>query len=1625
MSWQYELDPNSQYSLRRKAELDLQRRNRAVTQDPAVAATLEAINQRAPWLTPQQQLALAKSNASDAAIDRAAEYQGREIVSQAQQPTSIQQAIGRTAQFGISGLAFAARQIGKAIDIVPGALDAVVASGDFFYDKVIDPLKPVTRYGVATLDAVPETINNIGSMFVATKAKDRSLGGFWNSLSIATLLDEPGLQGEGFVVGDDFRAEQARRARDFRGELNGSAFTVGRGAASVFFTPNSEGYRNASGFIDAIVNVVAPDPTKLVSKTLTGALRTAGEVPLLAKADLASLRTALATEAGITENLSGATLDWVKWNKFMDEQPTARALVDEIAKTDDELYIMEEIFNYDIAPDMAYALKNAKSRNEVKSILAEGWVMGDGTLSKNIYDYRNPLATRVERAPLINSIRKSRFMRAVPEQYIVINGDRFDRTKAVRNMVNSARAAGANEDEIRELSSVIMPAFRAGATADDQYDAYKAYEATVGLMLKKNGVAPEIVDEILMKPREEMDKLRAWMLDRAGNETDHGFMNAFAEMIKDDLPEEFYTDFIEKAGALGDEVGFARPMQIVELLNRVQTLPDPRELRRLTRNPFFAKMLEDEAGVARFRKGGPLGLFSTSKMERREIEVITDKKEYARLSKEIDDARATATTEEALAKVKELEAEREMLTEVVNKRVFTGEQKFVYEFIETLQNAIWKPLALATLGYGVRNSMDAQIRMHFGAGTGIAHPLDYINLVFGRRGKRSILGEDLIGKDLNTLRKQHKELLTTTSRKQGLDTPDFAGNLQRTNVFVPVTRQGGFAKHTNGVIQQGQLAYNDPLQNIAARGLALGKTEDEIIETLVKAARQPETYDEIRGIFKRGATYVDINGAKVQAPSIDFNLLSKERVDEYLKLHVKSVVLGNVKNNTGNLDEVTFMFAFNRVPKMDEARVVDVGDINTRGYKNLVPGQVVDHEGVEGIVVRVANNKATFVPVFPDEAFKGPYGSRQARNLITKSPLYDEASGRGLPENVAKEVFRRKREDRSWFKKTEEAMDKMVDTLFTELYGNKFVKATEKSPTFRKFYYDTISQNIDQLDAQSAKNILDRLRAGAKTEGVSISKYIGDDKIASKIEQVAKSGKAGKVAAEDLDDYARFIALQKTKRLLYDASERNNLEDIMRVVAPFAGAWRDIVGTYMGVTATENVRALRSFQRVYTGAKYADPDQDGRGFFYDDPTTGQLMFAFPFSKGIANMVQNVIPGGGAPVNAILEAPVKQLSQGINVFPALGPMAQVAASKLIPDVPDYKAITELLLPYGKKDAMTVFNPTPGWLNKLNQVISADTKNTTTAFFNTYSEVIRAKAASGQYDTSREEDQQRLLDDSRWDARWLTALRALSQFVGPTAGTTEFQVATKQGDVFVGEVLKEFQDMQQEDYDTSVTRFLELYGPDMSLYVASKTRSLVNGLEASEEFGDWEQTHRDVINQYQRVGSYFAPTGSDLNFAVWNRQLREGTRKRLTDREMLQLAQERIGAAKYRRARRLFGAYPNERQREVLAAYRQQLHLKHPGFPRYAEFVTNQFANDIDNLTALVEDPRVADSAVTAPLKMYLEQRKISIDKVGTKTLQSKKAQPARGALYAYGESLAQQYPEFDRIWGRLLAQEVED
>ena len=277
----------------------------------------------------------------------------------------------------------------------------------------------------------------------------------------------------------------------------------------------------------------------------------------------------------------------------------------------------------------------------------------------------------------------------------------------------------------------------------------------------------------------------------------------------------------------------------------------------------------------------------------------------------------------------------------------------------------------------------------------------------------------------------------------------------------------------------------------------------------------------------------------------------------------------------------------------------------------------------------------------------------------------------------------------------------------------------------------------------------------------------------------------------------------------------------------------------------------------------------------------------------------------------------------------------------------------------------------------------------------------------------------------DARTISFIKIAQQFFGPTSPQVGFEIKVGDKDIFVDEMVKVFSKMQEEDYDTAVPRFLKVFGNEAALYIGSKTKSEVPGLEASGEFGEWELKNQDLLSgKYKDVAAYFGPSG-EFNYDVYNRQRSQGKRTTLSAQEMIELAQLRIGSSKYGAARKLFGAFPTDAEREKLQAYRYKLSQEYPGFPPVAQFEVGKFENQLIKLEQIVKDPRLANNETVPSLVQYLNARKQILASNNLKSLKSKKAQPYAESLYAYGNRLAEQNPQFDRIWQRLLSSEVED
>jgi hypothetical protein len=1632
MAWESNLDPATKKTVLEKKVATAQ-----PTFDPNVSANLSNVKQRAAWIPIETQLALAKANASNQAIDAVGKMAAQKTIDTQAEPEKPDQS-----SFLYKNLKTVSRWLTAGLDFVPETTQGAVAQ---IFDKNTD----IDGWFIST---------KLGSLIKATQGDYDPVTG------------EKITAGSGFFVSDELLERQGERARRYRGTINGSAFTIGRAAANTVFKPKTLPYNFFSGLVDALV-LVKTDPTGPLTKAIKEFKDVTTLIPRLTRVQTDELRKALEADAGFIPGLSDVGLNETKYAHFMDTNFRARTLVGRVRNEKDPVKIMD-MFDQsaNVTNEMVALLAKAETDDQVKAVLALGFQLEKGALSDQVRllqksgrlgtSLKNMGGNLVERTPLANSKFVKNTSRVVtkyltekPEEGLIVGGDRFQNSKAAKNIINYLRTVGADKETVSRIGAQAIESFSETGTRPQQNAVLETFNTAIDEVLKLNGVAQEVRDGIFRQVREGMDEVRLYMLNRAGVTSDNGMAQWLANSNRDFLPFEEIETLIKTFGEGGD-YRVVSPLQISEMLQRVQVLPDVRQLRRLASNRFFG--FSEKAGTI----GGKSVL-------RRDITKIVDEDLYDKLGDDISylnkmAAEGEGASDDIAAALDALKAEREGLKQKVSMRVRTGEERAGLKAVDVLQNSIWKPLTLMTGGYVVRNSLDAQVRMAFSSLPSVfTHPFEYISLVLGQSKRTSLKGELLTGLKLEEYVDDVREAMTFGLRQAGVGSDQVFDNMAKTNNWSTARRSDPDGKklHTDAVAQNGYLVHADPLRKIAAETFVEfgGVTSEARLvakERIVAAIKaEKKTYKTIKQAYASGLEISDNTGKTIRLKPILFDELPSSEVDQLLFQHAERIVVNNVQELTGNIPDIEFAYAFNRIMLRDAegnsvpilrqtmsdiipfevtpirvgSTVVTSSDPNnpTFGVVTKLVNQKTGERFIESKILNPDDFVAEIQPIVTEKAGKeastfatafGPngVGTPQFRKVAENTQLWD--GQKGLPEALKRENLATERNTSTWRK----SMDRGTNWFFGQLYGS-ITRTLERSPVFRKYYYEEVGKYVDELSPAGAQEALNAIKEAAEEAGETIEKYVGSPKLLKDLNRASTGN--GTATLQELDDYAKHVGLEKTKGLLYDASNKTNLEDIMRIVAPFAPAWKEIIGTYSHIFREDPVSLYRNTTRIYNAASNADPDNDGRGFFYNDPVTNAMTFMFPASGALAKAITGL--------DAPLKAPLQRLSQGLQVFPALGPFAQLAASKLIPDTPKTDKIVEVLLPYGRKggtETATAF--LPGYARKLKEALFRDEGKMDTVYANTYVETLRALSATGKYDMGNPDEIKKLQSDAKGKAQWLTAFRALSQFIGPTAGATEFKITTKDGDIFVSELIKQFYALQTKDYDSAVQTFLDQFGDDAGLYISSKSKSTVQGLEATEQFGDWERSNGDLIKDFPDIASYLAPGGDDFSFAVWDRQIRSGSRERLTDKEIIDLAQERIGSAKYRWARKQIGQFPTDDSRALLKRYRAALHAELPGFPLVAEFKVGEYDNQVEDMKALVTDSRVANSPIAQTINTYLTFRtaaqNIALQQFGSNNIkQSKQTQYLRDKLASMGEMLILENPEFGRVWQRFLSYEVED
>ena len=1581
---------------------------------PQQAQAVAQIYRQSPWVPPRVILDLAKANATQQAIDAVANVTGKQYV-MTNTPQKKQE------------------------------------SGNWFQREVYGKAKALSRWTFAALQFTPDLAQNAASQLFSGN-DPAGVDGWFASTQLGQMAGSKDA-GTGFFFGGEAQKTQAQKAREFRGTINGNAWTIGRGAADMVFTPGSKEYSLLSGFLDAGVNIFA-DPTLFAGQALkaaktgqavkglpgtrkasqaladqlvkTGVVQT-DTIPAITKeAGEAAARIARG-EAGLDAKESIAFTE-SKFYTWFDKNARAGRMADRLAEhakvaTDnittraltgadaDNQYgraaakILED-FGDRIDPEVAMRLARADSPDKVKAIIGEaaavlGKDRGSSLLPSSISDVAGTGATfgarqyARERVPLYRSIRNSRWWSEIPTQQAVINGTGMQRSKSVatyRQWMKGLKIDQQLPETYEKFLGKAMNAFSLENTAARRESADKLFDEFLEIITEHAGgdkaVAKKAVDSI----RADKAKLRTYSIDQNGKLDDGGIIQFLRDYTD---PQEFARYTPDQL----DQLKMQGASALNELIENVQVLPDYRKFRALT--------------------GAKIG---GNKVFR-----------YALRTKD-------------------------------------GRERALIAAAEQLQQEVWKPMVLATGGYIVRNLIDSHIRIGArGYESFFTHPFHFMQTVMGRRyvgpltGKMGPTGtnvattfeealEDGAG-ELNAIFGGYKESVQR-SVYQHLQDPLAANeSMFRSENFAKVSRQVDPNGHTTGYVDNlGQIATDPVLSRIAA---TWNLPQEERLEKLVQwfngTPDGKEAKQIVVDLFRNGARVTDNSGQpmfqSLKSTSDDAIIIGW--VDRLSTAKVSTIL--RAASPTGVIDEdLRFIVGYNRVPLMENVKVAgeftDEAVISRRVEQALdsvtyVANEANNPRGIgglvnlpddrQGVIVGIKTNMiedpfnpgtminreiAEIQPVAPGRAFTT---KEKDPALLGTDALREHINYKGAKELLADEVKVAVRVEKGktvGLDKISQALDTGVKWFFNSLVGRS-TQSLERSPLYRQAFYKEVADKAFLLSPEEQTALqanitryVDELNVDLAREGkrarLTVEQYVGNKK---NYDAIFGKTATGDATIAELEQFASGIAVQELQDILYNAQSKSNFEDMLRVIAPFATAFRETLTKYTGYLIEDPSR-VRKTQLAYNAVNYNsdDPDNIGAGWFDKDAVSGKHVFNFPI-------------GGWA--GPLLQFPVRGAFQVLSV-PGVGPVAQIAASNLIPDTPRLDFVRSMVLPYGKQGLSSF---APQWARRGIEAIKADTTNMETIYGNTYGETVKYLASSGEYDLNDPNDTAKLYADAKGKARILAGLRALFQFTGPASPQIDFRLETDGGDIVASAISQEFYKFQTENPDNAVQRFIETFGEDAFIYLGHKTEPIAGGLEASEAFGDWQRNNGGLFEQYKQSAGYFAPGGDDFSFETWNRQIQKGQRRRLSAPEMVAAAQYRLGAAVYRSKRNQLGDRISSEQRDWLTQWRVFLNSQYPGFPAKANFNPGEFDSFIGELKQAVQDDRLGNNEVAQAVKEYIAARDKALAQAGAvnlKSLDSVRAEPLRDWLSSIAQVLIQRTPEFSRIFEDKLAAEVD-
>lgn len=754
------------------------------------------------------------------------------------------------------------------------------------------------------------------------------------------------------------------------------------------------------------------------------------------------------------------------------------------------------------------------------------------------------------------------------------------------------------------------------------------------------------------------------------------------------------------------------------------------------------------------------------------------------------------------------------------------------------------------------------------------------------------------------------------------------------------------------------------------------------------------------------------------------------------------------------------------VGNLDPDYVWDLAGVKNFVQKNIDDLNIYTFNGDDRLLDAVIKNNfdgedlagATGYQGLAQRALKGQAVAKYEPNKTLKNYIkqaYAKDPNAPVRVNYFPSIFDDATTPSSVVKRVTDRYDALLSLFWDGMYGASSDKLA-RSPMWAQAKWKRIIELVPVMSPQDAKRLADNVK------DMDIFQSIKDDIID------LSATASGEMTLDEVEFLAELFATRFSKQELFDASRKTKFGAAHRKLFPFYDAFVELTGSALKMAT--NPRVIHSVDKIIGELRsntFLGSDLDGDGkkeaFLYEDPVSGEEMYAFSASGGFLKEWRKL------GLDFKFANTLDSLSMITTPYPSLSPWVAVPVIKMLPETPEFDKLRNLIAPYGipdLKDPSILAYIVPGASEQVQRILGS---NGIELFAKTderqkaIQAVIRAMQVAatvkdydpitpGQQGPTGYESLEQWQADGKELGLKIYGLTGWAGLFMPGAPIAQWSAKTKQGNVLISVLSQRWNQIDTEgdklglDYQDKIEQFVDEFGSEnLVAFLQPITERSITGSNSSREYYDWYRNNKTVVDKYPDVGGYFSPKSGELDPDVWNIQKIAGEVKYKDPVEFAKRVESAVANFIYNRNLRNFedSIPPAERgTKRAEAALKEEkkrlsqgLKAAYPNWDRASAATTAKNERNIqfEQVRRFVAEPTQQDNPVVIAAKEYLDFRDqnleyviantTKIDQENWKTMTANKAAVTlRGVLWTEGERLAEQYPAFVNLWQNVLSRE---